>query len=76
LTQIKTFLKKKPVVLISVCSLPRKNLRGHTQSPKLENPAWDGALVGSTKEEQTQTSTTGFIWPVAIFEAKKEHSKF
>jgi hypothetical protein len=71
-----TFKKKKPVVLISVCSLPRKNIRGHTQSPKLENPAGDGALVGSTEEEQTETSTTGFVWPVVRFAAKKEHSKF
>jgi hypothetical protein len=64
-------------VLISVCSLPRKNIRGHTQSPKLENPAGgDGALVGSTEEEHPETSTTGFVWPVARFAAKKEHSKF
>jgi hypothetical protein len=63
-------------VLISVCSLPKKNIQGHTQSPKLENPTWDGALVGSSEEEQPETFTTGFVWPVAIFAAKKEHSKF
>jgi hypothetical protein len=72
----KTFKKKKLVVLISVCLLPRKNIRGHTHSPKLENPAGDGGPVGSFEEEQPETSTSGFNWLVAIFAAKKEHSKF
>jgi hypothetical protein len=42
-------------VLISVCSLPRKNIRGHTQSPKLENPASNGGPVGSSEEEHPET---------------------
>jgi hypothetical protein len=54
----------------------KEHSRAHTQSPKLENPAGDGALVGSTEDEHPENSTTGFVWPVARFAAKKEHSKF
>ena len=58
---------RKPVVLISVCSLPKKNIREHTQSPKLENPAGDDSPVGPFEEEHPETS-------VPIFAAKKQHS--
>jgi hypothetical protein len=38
-----------------VCSLQRKNTRGHTQSPKLENSAGEGAPVGSSEDEHPET---------------------
>jgi hypothetical protein len=79
LTQIKTFLKKKiSCVDFRMFAAKKEHSRAHpvTQTGKSSGRI-DGALVGSTDEANRQKpSTTGFVWPVARFAAKKEHSTF
>jgi hypothetical protein len=49
--------------------LPRKNISGTPSHPNC-------TPVDSFKEEQPETFTSGFNWPVGIFPTKKAHSKF
>jgi hypothetical protein len=48
------------VIADFVCSLPRKNTRKHSQSPKLENPAGNDRHVGPFEDEHPETATSSF----------------